>query len=199
MVVGALGLAPLKGVASGPASRVCGHLLLVPGPGKQDQGKAGWPVQVWRSPWLGRRGGGRGDHVQEETLPLHHWMCHQRDQALSLWSRSTDSETLDYQRINPREYQIELTQRKPLDDKTQNHPTTSNSLCGMPHLNNKQSKNTNPIISRQIPPHSALPIRGKISKQANKQKLSTNLTLYKAYTNYWTKLTRAKRKKEFNL
>ena len=37
-------------------------------------------------------------------------------------------------------------------------------------------------------------------KQTNK-KLSTNLTLYKAYTNYWTNLRRAetKRKKEFNL
>ena len=47
------------------------------------------------------------------------------------------------------------------------------------------------------PPHSALPIRGK----TNKQKLSTNLTLYKAYTNQWTSLRRAetKRKKEFNL
>ena len=33
-----------------------------------------------------------------------------------------------------------------------------------------------------LPSHSALPIRGK----TNKQKLSTNLTLYKAYTNHWT-------------
>ena len=48
-----------------------------------------------------------------------------------------------------------------------------------------------------LPPHSALPIRGK----TNKQKLSTNLTLYKAHTNHWTNLRRAetKRKKEFNL
>ena len=38
-------------------------------------------------------------------------------------------------------------------------------------------------------------------QRKNKQKLSTNLTLYKAYTNLWTKLTRAetKKKKEFNL
>ena len=38
-------------------------------------------------------------------------------------------------------------------------------------------------------------------KQTNKQKLSTNLTQYEAYTNHWTKLRRAeiKRKKEFNL
>ena len=40
-------------------------------------------------------------------------------------------------------------------------------------------------------------MRGK----ANKQNLSTDLTLYKAYTNQWTNLRRAetKRKKEFNL
>ena len=38
-------------------------------------------------------------------------------------------------------------------------------------------------------------------KQTNKQKLSTNLTLYEAHTNHWTNLRRAetKRKKEFNL
>jgi len=43
----------------------------------------------------------------------------------------------------------------------------------MPHLKNKHNKNTSPIISRQ-----ELPIRGK----TNKQKLSTNLTLYEAHT-----------------
>ena len=32
-----------------------------------------------------------------------------RDQALSLWSGITDSKTLDYQRTNPREYQIVRT------------------------------------------------------------------------------------------
>ena len=39
-----------------------------------------------------------------------------------------------------------------------------------------------------------------IGGKTNKQKLSTNLTLYEAYTNLWTKLRRAetKRKKEFN-
>ena len=47
-----------------------------------------------------------------------------------------------------------------------------------------------------LPPHEALPIRGKTNK-----KLSTNLTLYEACTNYWTNLrrTETKRKKEFNL
>ena len=35
-----------------------------------------------------------------------------RDQALSFWSGSTDSNTLDYQRTNLREYQIERTHTK---------------------------------------------------------------------------------------
>ena len=62
----------------------------------------------------------------------------------------------------------------------------------------QQNKNTNPIFSTGLLPHSALPIKGKTK---NKQKLSTNLTLREAYTNHWTKLRRAetKRKKEFNL
>ena len=34
------------------------------------------------------------------------------DQALSLWSRSTDSTTLDYQRTNSMEYQIVRTHTK---------------------------------------------------------------------------------------
>ena len=35
-----------------------------------------------------------------------------RDQVLSLWSGSTDARTLDYQKINPREYQIVRTHTK---------------------------------------------------------------------------------------
>ena len=48
-----------------------------------------------------------------------------------------------------------------------------------------------------LQPHSALPIRG----ETNKQKLSTNLTVYKAYTNHRTNIRReeTKRKKEFSL
>jgi len=60
----------------------------------------------------------------------------------------------------------------------------------MPHLKNKHNKNTSPIISRQ-----ELPIRGK----TNKQKLSTNLTLYEAHTKLANMLRgkeRKKRKKE---
>ena len=69
----------------------------------------------------------------------------------------------------------------------------------MPPLNNKQNKNTNPIISRQDY-HLTQPYPLE-EKQANKQKLSTNLTSYEAFTNCWTNLRRAetKRKKEFNL
>ena len=71
-----------------------------------------------------------------------------RDQALSLWSGITDSKSLGYQRTNHGEYQIVRTHTKePLEYKTQDHPSTSPTLCRTPHLNNK--KNTNPIISRQ--------------------------------------------------
>ena len=47
------------------------------------------------------------------------------------------------------------------------------------------------------PTHSAL----LKNKKTKRKKLSTYLTLYKAYTNHWTNLRRAetKRKKEFNI
>ena len=65
----------------------------------------------------------------------------------------------------------------------------------MPHLNNKQNKNTNPIIDREDY-HLTQPCPSQEEK-----KLSTNLTLHEAYTNHCTNLRRAetKRKKEFNL
>ena len=37
------------------------------------------------------------------------------DQALSLWSGNTDSKTLDYQRINPRDYFIATCKRVKLE------------------------------------------------------------------------------------
>ena len=56
----------------------------------------------------------------------------------------------DYQRTNPRDYQIvRTTQMKPLEYNIRHHPTNSSTLCRTPHLNKKQNKNTNPIISRQ--------------------------------------------------
>jgi len=64
-----------------------------------------------------------------------------RDQALSLWSGSTGSKTLLYQRTNPKLYQIVRT---PTEETTwiqdQHHPNTSSTLCRMPHLNNNQKK-----------------------------------------------------------
>ena len=50
----------------------------------------------------------------------------------------------------------------------------------------QQTKQKYKLNHQQIglPPHSALPMKGK----TNKQKLSTNLTLYEAYTNNWTNL-----------
>ena len=87
---------------------------------------------------------------------------------------------------------------KSLENKTQQHPTTSSTLCRIPHLNNKQNKNTNPIISRQDY-YIIQPCQSE-EKQTNKN--SAQISPY-------TKLTQAtgptlggkkkKRKKEFNL
>jgi len=73
------------------------------------------------------------------------------------------------------------------------------TLCRTPHLNNKQNKNTNPILSRQEY-HLTQPCLSE-EKQTNKQKLSTNSTLYEAHIKHWTNLrgAKTKRKKEFNL
>ena len=67
----------------------------------------------------------------------------------------------------------------------------------MLHLNNKENKNTNQIISRQNY-HLTQPCPSG-EKQTNKN--SAQITLYEAYTNHWAKLRReeTKRKKEFNL
>ena len=95
----------------------------------------------------------------------------------------------------------ELTQRKPLEYKTQHHPTLSSTLGRTPHLSKNQNKNTNPIISRQdYHLTQSCPSEGQqMNKQTNKN--NTNLTLYEAYTNHWTSFRRAetKRKKEFKL
>ena len=69
----------------------------------------------------------------------------------------------------------------------------------MPDTSSKQQTKQKYKPSHQqtgLPPHSAL-----CRKTSNKQKLSTNLTLYKAYTNHRANLRRAetKRKNEFNL
>ena len=57
----------------------------------------------------------------------------------------------------------------------------------MLHLNKKQNKNTNPVISRQDY-HLTQPCPTE-ENQASKQKLSTNFTLYEAYI--YMKLTQS--------
>ena len=74
------------------------------------------------------------------------------NQALSLWSGSTDSKTLDYQRTNTSEYPIVRTHTKEttsIQDQASPNQDLHITLCRTPHLNNKQNKNTNPITSRQ--------------------------------------------------
>ena len=116
-----------------------------------------------------------------ESLKWEHWL--QDPRLPENWpqgvSNSENSHKGNHWNIRPR-----------------HHATT---LCRTPHLNNKQNTNTNPIISRQDY-HPTQPCPSQ-EKQTNKQQLSTDLTLYDAYTNHWTNLRRAetKRKKEFSL
>ena len=115
------------------------------------------------------------------------------------WVAISFSKTIDYQRTNPREYQIvrshtwETTWIQDLASPNyQYHPVQAASSKQQAKQKYKQNHH-----ETGLQPNSALAIRGK----TNKQKLSTNLTLYEAYTNHWTNLRRAetKRKKEFNL
>ena len=71
---------------------------------------------------------------------------------------------------------MRLLTREPPEYKAQHHPTTSSTLCRTLHLNNKQNKNSNQVISRQDY-HLAQPCPSE-EKQTNKQKLSTNLTKF---------------------
>ena len=67
----------------------------------------------------------------------------------------------------------------------------------MPHLSNKQNKNTNTVFSRQEY-HLTQPCPSE-EKQTNKN--SSQISPYTKLANHWTKLRRAeiKRKKELNL
>ena len=125
-----------------------------------------------------------------------------RDQTPSLWSGSTNSKTPDYQRNNPRGYQVVRTHTKEATGiQTQHHPTTSSTLCRMPHLNNKQNKNTNPAISRHVY-HLNQPCPSE-EKQTNKQasKNSAQISPYKKLTQTTgpTLEGRNQREKEFKL
>ena len=102
-----------------------------------------------------------------------------RNQALSLWSGSTDSKTLDYQRTNPREYQILRTHTKeptwiqdPASPNHQWHPVQDTS----PKQQTKQKYKPN-HQQTGLPPHSALTSE---EKQTNKN--SAQISPYKKLT-----------------
>ena len=85
-----------------------------------------------------------------------------RDQALSLWSGSTDSKTLDYQRTKTREYQIVRTSMKETtwiqDQASPNHQKHS-----VQDASSKQQTRQKYKLSHQQTgwsPHLVLPIRG---------------------------------------
>ena len=118
------------------------------------------------------------------------------DQALSLWSGSTESKTLDNQKTNSRECQIVRTHTKETtwiqDSVSPNHQWHTVQDVSSKQQTKVQTQSSAPRITTSL----SLAHQGK-----NKQKLSTNLTLYEAYTNHWTNLRRAetKRKKELDL
>ena len=90
-----------------------------------------------------------------------------RGQAISFWSGSTASKTLDYQRTNPREYQIVRTHTK------------KKALYRAPHLNNKQNKNIKKSSADRITTSlSFAHQRGKKKKEKNSSQISpyTKLT-----------------------
>ena len=123
-----------------------------------------------------------------------------KDKTLNLWSEIIDSKTLNYHRTNPREYQIVITHTKettwiqdPTSPNHQKHPVQDASS------KQQTRQKFKPIISRQD--YHLTQSCPSEEKETNKQKLSTNLTLYEAYTNHWTNIRRAetKRKKDFHL
>ena len=97
------------------------------------------------------------------------------DQAQSLWSGSTDSDTLDYQRSNPRGHQIVRTHTKETtgiqDTTSPNHPVQDAS-------SKQQTKQKYKPNHQQtgLPPHSALPIRVKTNKNTAQISLYRKLT-----------------------
>ena len=122
-----------------------------------------------------------------------------RDQTLRLWSGSTDSKTLDYQRTNPRVYKIVRTPTKETTwIQDPHHPTTSSTLHNTPHPNNKQNKNTNPIISRQDY-HLTQPCPSEEKQQQQKTQHKSHPIQSSNKPLDQTSEGRNQRKKEFNL
>ena len=99
-----------------------------------------------------------------------------RGRALRLWTGSTDSKTLSYQRTSPGECQIVRTHTKETtgiqdlaSPNHQQHPVQEAS-------SKQQTKQKYKPNHQQtgLPPHSALPIRGKTSKNKNSAQISPN-------------------------
>ena len=91
------------------------------------------------------------------------------DQALSLWRGSTDSKTLDCQRTNPREYQIVRTHTKEMTG-IQDPASPNHQYHPVPDASSKQQTKQKYKPNHQetgLPPHSALPIRGKTNKNSS--------------------------------
>ena len=92
------------------------------------------------------------------------------DQVLSLWSGSTDSKTPDYQRTNPREYQIVRTHTREITG-LQDLASPNHQYHPVQDASSKQQTKQKYKPNHQqtgLPPHSALRIRGKTNKQRNK-------------------------------
>ena len=141
-------------------------------------------LRVERSTWW------MDQHMQNHTKK-------NSNQALRLWSGSTDFKTPDYRKINPREYQIVKTHTK--ETTWIQDPAclaTSSTLCRMPHPNYKQNKNTNPIISIQDY-NLTQPCPSEV-KQTNSAQISPYLKLTQT-TEPTSGGQTQKRKKEFNL
>jgi len=83
-------------------------------------------------------------------------------------------------------------QRKPLEYKTWHHPTTNSTLCRTFHLTTNKIKIQTKSSEDRIT--TSLSLAHQRKKQRNKTKLSTNLTLYEAYTNHWTNFGRTETK-----
>ena len=107
--------------------------------------------------------------------------CKTKNQALSLWSGDTEFKTLDYQRTNPKGYKIVRTHTKetawiqgPASPNHQQHPVQDAST-------KQQTKQKCKPSHQQtgLPPHSALPIRGKTNKQT---KTSAQISPYMKLT-----------------
>ena len=90
-----------------------------------------------------------------------------RVQTLSLWSGSTESKTLDYERTNPRVYQIVRTHTKETTE-IQDLASPNHQQHPVQDTSSKQQIEQKYKPTHQqtgLPPHSALPIRGKTNKQ----------------------------------